>query len=347
VVCTQSRPLAAAIDGNFRVSGQVYLIEVTDVFQKESSTGEIDLEEDDPHVIGFMLEYFYKGDLSIEANIGTSENPIDLESTPQLPAPPPLLPPSVQVSLMETRMFPRQYPGGPLLSQGQMNNPVNPAINLINNSINGSAASLPFGYQPIGQSIQRSYAIIPQPSFGPSGFTHPFVDTLPPPPITPPVDPQNLVTLAAIYVVAEKYDVQPLKVLAKIKYESILPTAWNTKHFVESLELIYDGLPEMTEPDSLRDLAIKTAAAHAKELMNREEFMDLCKERGDFATDVFKASLQQNQTSAADTAGAGPSGLPRCRNDSGHMIYGLGASRTYGGPMMQRYKCAVCNAFVD
>jgi hypothetical protein len=249
---------------------------------------------------------------------------------------------------MDTRMFPRQFPGGPYLIQTQMNNPVNP----VNNPVNISASSLPFGYQSVAQLTQRSFSIHPSP-FGPAGFISPFniqpepsfLDT-PPPPVAPAatVNPQTLVTLAAIYVVAEKYDVQPLKVLAKTKYESILTTSWNTKQFVESLELIYDGLPEMSEPDSLRDLAIKTAAAHAKELMDRDEFMDLCKERGDFATDVFKASLQLGQAAAAD---AGGSGIPRCRNDSNHAVCGLWASRTYGGPMMQRYKCAVCNSFVD
>jgi hypothetical protein len=75
--------------------------------------------------------------------------------------------------------------------------------------------------------------------------------------------------------------------------------------------------------------------------------MDLCKERGDFATDVFKASLQQGQTAAADPMGTAGSGIPMCRNDNSHAVYGLWASRTYGGPIMQRYKCTVCNSFVD
>jgi len=346
VVCTQSRPLAAAIDGNFRVRvpgiSESFLL----ISKKESSTGEIDLEDDDPQIVGFMLEYFYKSDVSIDANIGTSKNPIDLESAPQNSAPPP--------SLMETRLFPRQYPGGPYINVNQMNNAVYPVSNPVNNPVNTSAPPLSFGYQPVVQLTQGPYSIPSHNSFSPASFTNPFnvqpepsfLDN-PPPPVIPPVSPQNLVTLAAIYVVAEKYDVQPLKVLAKTKYESILATAWNTKEFVESLELIYDGLPEMSEPDSLRDLAIKTAAAHAKALMDREDFMDLCKERGDFATDVFKASLQQGQTAAADPMGTAGSGIPMCRNDNSHAVYGLWASRTYGGPIMQRYKCTVCNSFVD
>lgn len=171
---------------------------------------------------------------------------------------------------------------------------------------------------------------------------------IPPPNVAATVNPQNLVTLAAIYVVAEKYDVQPLKLLAHTKYEAILPKTWNTKHFVESLELIYDGLPEMSEPDSLRELAIKTAAAHGKELMDRGEFMTLCKERGDIGTDIFKASLYQ--TPAQPQAAPAQDGGRRfvsCKINSNHSI-SIFAVPTYpGGPNVVRYRCAVCDTVVE
>jgi hypothetical protein len=266
-----------------------------------------------------MLEYLYTGNVSIDSTAGSSENPIDLEPVPQ-----------------GANAVPSSYHG--IQRPAVSSNP---------------APQLPFGYSPLVTSNQGANFS----SFSSSGSFYPpttfttsfsnlrgnetFLD-VPPSPVTPPVNPQNLVTLAAIYCTAEKYDVQPLKVLAKGKYESILSSGWNTEYFVDSLKLIYDGTPEMSEPDSLRDLAIKTAATHAKELMDRGEFLSLCKERGDFATDVLKASLQQ--TSTSDTGG---SGIPRCRVNSNHAIHVVQASRSFNGQITQRYKCAVCNTFID
>jgi hypothetical protein len=304
-----------------------------------------------------MLEYFYKGDVSIDSKVGTSQNPIDLESPPQVPTLNPQIP---QTSFH----WGRPSVGGQGLFSNQGNNVApNPIHNSVQNPVY-AAPSFSFGYAPVVSQNQganqssfhtssiMSYAsITTSPSYPQSNFAgsfvpqnEPFVDA-PPTPVIPPPDPKNLVTLAAIYVVAEKYDVQPLKLLAHTKYEAILPSAWNTEHFIESLELIYDGIPEMSDPDSLRDLAIKTAAMHAKELMDRGEFMTLCKERGDFVTDVFRASLPQSQVAAADAAVG--SGIPRCRINSSHAVLGIFASRTYGGPATQRYKCSVCNTFID
>jgi hypothetical protein len=266
-----------------------------------------------------MLEYLYTGNVSIDSTAGSSEGPIDLESAPQSAS------------------------AGPGSYQGFQR----PAGN------SNPAPPIPFGYSPLVTSNQSANfsSFTSGPSFyPPASFTTPFSNLrgnetfldVPPSPVTPPANPQNLVTLAAIYCTAEKYDVQSLKVLAKGKYESILSSSWNTEHFIDSLKLIYDGTPDMSEPDSLRDLAVKTAATHAKELMDRGEFLSLCKERGDFATDVLKASLHQSSNSDA-----GGSGIPRCRVNSNHKIQVVPASRAYGGQVTQKYKCSVCNTLFD
>ena len=326
---------------------------------QESATGEIDLEEDEPQIIGFMLEYFYKGDVSIDANDGSSDNPIDLETvalstvTPSTITPSTITPSSNPIFYTPSNqqyvpVIPQHPSAGIFVgfgsSFGQNPGPPLPYGNpYMVQATNSLAPSVPaVGYPQMRSAVSNFFDFSNE---------QPVVDA-PQTPAAPPVSPQNLITLAAIYIAADKYDVQPLKVLAKTKYESILATAWNTKQFVESLELIYDGLPEMSEPDMLRDLAIKTAATHAKELMEREEFMTLFQERGDFATDVFKASLQQSQAQvpATPTPDAG-SGIPRCWNNVSHAVNGIYASRTYphspNQPLVLRYKCAVCNHFVD
>jgi hypothetical protein len=71
-------------------------------------------------------------------------------------------------------------------------------------------------------------------------------------------------------VIAEQYDIQPLKYLARNKYAEIVPTTWNSAEFVQSLKFIYDGTPDnLLMTDKLREVAMNSAAQHAKELMDR------------------------------------------------------------------------------
>jgi len=170
---------------------------------------------------------------------------------------------------------------------------------------------------------------------------------IPNPPITIPsasnksASAKNLIILSAIYVTAEKYDVQPLKTLAKGKYEALLPIVWNTEQFVESLKLIYDGTPDTNEPDGLRELAIRTAAIHAKELLDRGEFLNLCRERGDFATDVLKATLNPALASGAD-------GLfgKKCRVNATHPIL-VSTSSPFSAQSGSRYSCGICHTSLN
>ncbi|KAM3083494.1 hypothetical protein ACMFMG_004142 [Clarireedia jacksonii] len=55
IVCTQSRPIAAAIDHGF----------------KEASTGEIHLEEDDPEIVELMINFLYNGNYVLPNNLST------------------------------------------------------------------------------------------------------------------------------------------------------------------------------------------------------------------------------------------------------------------------------------
>lgn len=261
-----------------------------------------------------MLEYFYTGNVSIDCTAGTAtQNSIDLESGTN----------------QSQRQSGTEQPTSSS-SFGYLNAPAVGTFSSFNSSYNA-----PFMPGPS-----------PPPSFAPriSSFmslpSETFLD-VPATPVIPPANPQNLVTLSAIYVTAEKYDVQPLKTLAKDKFEAILATGWNSEHFVDSLKLIYDGTPDTAEPDSLRELAINTAAIHAKELMDRGEFLSLCKERGDIATDILRASVHQP---AAET-NASP--RPVCRVNASHMIYVVQSARSYNGAPSQRFKCAVCHVFID
>ena len=199
------------------------------------------------------------------------------------------------VELLMSFFYRASYPDPPTSGNGvlaETSAPIPPwgqadQLNLFNrsNTLPNSHQNAP-ARPPITLVSTRSH---PSPSrFGastrPSGFPNS-------PTRVPPQSPEGLVTHAKVYIAAEKWDVQPLRSLAKKKYETLLPTAWNSDHFVESLKLIYDGTPERSEMDGLRALAIKTAGEHAKELLDRGEFLNLCQEVPGLATDVLKASV--------------------------------------------------------
>ncbi|PQE06300.1 BTB POZ domain protein [Rutstroemia sp. NJR-2017a BBW] len=99
----------------------------------------------------------------------------------------------------------------------------------------------------------------------------------------------TLTICTRIFVMAEKYDIPALKTLAKTKFEAAVSSDWNTSALSESLRLMYDGLPDSDR--LLKDVAVAAAAGHVKELVDRGEFVALCKDNGDIAFDVLKASL--------------------------------------------------------
>ncbi|KAH8654087.1 hypothetical protein BGZ60DRAFT_519551 [Tricladium varicosporioides] len=84
---------------------------------------------------------------------------------------------------------------------------------------------------------------------------------------------EPLLTNALVYVIADKYNVQPLKELAKKKYEELIPDNWNK----------IDPL--------LKGIAVEAAGQHLKELVVRKEFASLCKQNGTIGFDVMKSAL--------------------------------------------------------
>ncbi|KAF7888120.1 uncharacterized protein EAF02_002661 [Botrytis sinoallii] len=99
-----------------------------------------------------------------------------------------------------------------------------------------------------------------------------------------------------VFIIAEKYDIQVLKVLVKTKFEKAVFTEWNTISLSASLRLMYDELPESDR--LLKDIAIQAAADHMEELADKGEFAKLCKEDGEIAYDVLKAFLHVANHSA-------------------------------------------------
>jgi hypothetical protein len=93
----------------------------------------------------------------------------------------------------------------------------------------------------------------------------------------------------SVYLLADEKDISALKRLAKQRYEETVPGGWNSPEFCTSLRKIFDETPENDR--SFWDMARDLAGERAKELMDRGEFVSLCKERGDISTEIFKAYL--------------------------------------------------------
>jgi hypothetical protein len=105
---------------------------------------------------------------------------------------------------------------------------------------------------------------------------------------------QELLVHTAVYIIAEEKVIPALKQLATDKFEQALPTGWNSTEFCTSLRKIYDETPE--NDHLLWDVAIQWAGKKAKELMDRGEFVELWKEKGEIGLGVFRAFLS-SQTS--------------------------------------------------
>ena len=108
-------------------------------------------------------------------------------------------------------------------------------------------------------------------------------------PVDSPESAAALLVNARVYTTAEQYDIPSLKELSMTKYKESLPSGWNSASFVASLKLLYELTPESDR--LLKDVAIKAAGENAQKLADRGEFVTLCKENGEIAFDVLKASF--------------------------------------------------------
>lgn len=83
---------------------------------------------------------------------------------------------------------------------------------------------------------------------------------------------------------AEKYDIYDLKILAANKFQAALPNEWNSRSMTTSIKIMYEEIPVQ---DILKKIAMNWAVDHIQDLLGREEFVDLCKERSDVCFDLL------------------------------------------------------------
>jgi hypothetical protein len=88
---------------------------------------------------------------------------------------------------------------------------------------------------------------------------------------------------------ADRYDVPQLKLFAQARYAKASLNGWGDGRFIDSLKMMYEEIPESDRP--LKDTAVKVASLNIKSLVCKENFASLCRNNGEIALDVLRASL--------------------------------------------------------
>lgn len=101
----------------------------------------------------------------------------------------------------------------------------------------------------------------------------------------PKDDDSHLLLHTRVYAIAEKYDIQPLKQLARAKFEAAMACYWDSADFAEAIEEVYCST--LDNDRGLRDIVMQ-AFIHHPELANTLEVYELIQFTPSLATDLFK-----------------------------------------------------------
>lgn len=97
-----------------------------------------------------------------------------------------------------------------------------------------------------------------------------------------------LVVHAHVYAIAEQYDIPVLKKYAMEEYEEEVSDHWNTVGFSDSIRILYELTPENDR--EMKKIAMKVVGDRIKQLLDRGEFVSLCRDNGEIAFDALAAS---------------------------------------------------------
>ena len=102
----------------------------------------------------------------------------------------------------------------------------------------------------------------------------------------------NLATHASVYGIAEKYEIMPLKDLAKQKFETMIKEQWNDPSLPDAIEIIYNTTHNADR--GLRTILTTSIKGQIKKLLPKPQFADVVRSCGDFAVDLMNAVCSVN-----------------------------------------------------
>ena len=95
-----------------------------------------------------------------------------------------------------------------------------------------------------------------------------------------------------VYSLADKYDVDPLKALAKSKIEKIDFAAWDCKEFPDIIETVFDSTPDSDH--GLRDIMARICSDHVDEVLTSETWKEVLENNGAIGIAILKSARQKS-----------------------------------------------------
>ncbi|KAJ9414595.1 hypothetical protein QL093DRAFT_2107111 [Fusarium oxysporum] len=283
IICPRSHFLKAACNGEF----------------KEAQTGTIDLPDDDPVVLRMMIEYLYHDtyvppagagihrDGAIDAYLSDTEYDDEKEkSKRELYGATFIGNKRIKTltALPEDSIVGASQPV--IWSFGTAATPLPPPPAVSQESRRGSGRSRrgrgsfrstdSVSVQNPSQASHHQSSSTPSPS----PFTSPAPSPTPPHPPRPsapqrPIPPANLHLHAKVYVLGEKYGIQPLKDLALRKFESEAQFHLHSDDFLQGIREAYTSTVETDRP--LRDAVVAILRSN-KDLLKKDSVKEVLKE---------------------------------------------------------------------
>ena len=102
----------------------------------------------------------------------------------------------------------------------------------------------------------------------------------------------NLIAVALVYSIADKYDIKDLKVLAKAEFELLAPTVWSCQDYPNIVAQIFDTTPDTDM--GLRDAVGLVCAEHIDEVLASETWGELLSDNGTIGWVILKCVRQRS-----------------------------------------------------
>jgi hypothetical protein len=111
-------------------------------------------------------------------------------------------------------------------------------------------------------------------------------------------DQPALLSSVRVYAIADKYDIPPLKEIAKKRFGTSAEKNWTHRDFSGIVKEIFESTP--TSDRGLRGVAIRIVASHADVLVQKDEFRELIEEVGDLGLNTICLLLEKEKADLRD-----------------------------------------------
>ncbi|KAI9862058.1 MAG: hypothetical protein M1824_001803 [Vezdaea acicularis] len=298
-----SKPLAA----NF-IRGFKELRKLTE--EQESFENTLDLSDDDPVLVGRMLNYFYKVDYDEEWHEGEERWGDDYEERQDTVgiSVEALRGPSDAVAEEAAAAAPEEEPA-PEEAPANEEEPVSEEAPAPEAEPAPEEAPAPEETPATGETpTPEDYADVSyvaleenEPEIE-SSITEPGQRPASP---VPTILPACLLLHSRMYMIADKYDISSLCELALTRFKVALSHHWSSLDFCECIHEIYSCAEQSNS--ELREAVVKSAQRYIFRLYKKPSFRKLLTEEKEFLFDVFLRHIQKTKKLWEDTTSE-PSG---------------------------------------